>query len=56
MQPHEVGACDSAVEVGGDGERAGVSLPVEHPLRESADDVPPFRVDVVQNELGDVEP
>ena len=32
-----------------------VALPVEHALREPADDLAPLRVDVVQHELADVD-
>ena len=56
LDENEVGAFDGALEIIGDLQRAGVVLPSEHPAREAADHVAAFRVDVVQHELGDVEP
>ncbi len=51
LEQDRVGSVERAVEAAGQLERAVVPLPLQHPLRHRADDVKPFSVDVVQDEL-----
>jgi hypothetical protein len=44
------------IEIAGDNELAAESLFLEHPRGHFAHHVAPLRVDVVQRELGDVDP
>ena len=55
LDQHVVGAVERPVEVAGLLQSPLVALPVEHPLRESADDLEPLGVDVVQHELAHVD-
>src|SRR5207247_2642115 len=56
LDQHEVGAVERAVEDLRRRQRPVVALMVEHPPRETADDLQPLGVDVVQNELTDADP
>ena len=56
LDEHEVGAVEGAVEIAGDDELAVEALSVEHPRGHAADDLAPLGVDVVQGELGHVDP
>ncbi len=56
LEEHGVGAVERAVEVGRLDQPAAEALAREHPPREARDDLEPRRVDVVEDELGQVEP
>ena len=56
LDEHEIGAVERAIEIAGDDELAAEPLFLEHPRGHFAHHVAPLRVDVVQRELGDVDP
>src|SRR5207247_4532245 len=46
---------ERTVEIVGDGQRPLIALPVEHPCRQTADDLSPLLVDVVEHEVAHVD-
>ena len=56
LDEHRVGALERALELAGDRECAGESLPGEDPLGEPADHLSAGGIDVVERQLADVDP